>query len=278
MLAVRFLRFAVSIVLSVALAVVAVAISTEERQDPRDRVSSDAIHRTAETTYPTNAAKIFRWGNAVVKDEFLGATSSQWLLNRAGVGLVRNQHGMLTLNTSPRRGSVMATLVGGDRQYGRWEARVRTRQYGATAAPYHWVFELITNGARHCGGRDIVVAESTLGSDTATTHLRNSPDADFSAARTMDLGNDVFHTYAVEVAPDHISWFIDTRVVMTERREAARAGETYRVRFRMTAPSTGTKVTSRMQMDWVRYYSLARPNARSISAPQATQGTYAGAC
>jgi len=28
----------------------------------------------------------------------------------------------------------------------------------------------------------------------------------------------------------------------------------------------------------VRYYSMARKNARSISAPQMTRGTYAGAC
>jgi len=33
-----------------------------------------------------------------------------------------------------------------------------------------------------------------------------------------------------------------------------------------------------MQMDWVRYYTMARKNARSISAPQMTRGTYAGAC
>jgi hypothetical protein len=34
----------------------------------------------------------------------------------------------------------------------------------------------------------------------------------------------------------------------------------------------------RMQMDWARYYSLARQNARSVEAPQAEVGTYAGAC
>jgi hypothetical protein len=34
----------------------------------------------------------------------------------------------------------------------------------------------------------------------------------------------------------------------------------------------------RMQMDRVRYYSLARPNAQPIEAPRATEGTYAAAC
>jgi hypothetical protein len=33
-----------------------------------------------------------------------------------------------------------------------------------------------------------------------------------------------------------------------------------------------------MQMDWMRYYTLERPNAKSIEAPALTQSTYAAAC
>jgi hypothetical protein len=33
-----------------------------------------------------------------------------------------------------------------------------------------------------------------------------------------------------------------------------------------------------MQMDWVRYYTLERPNARSIKAPATRLVRYAGAC
>ena len=32
------------------------------------------------------------------------------------------------------------------------------------------------------------------------------------------------------------------------------------------------------QADWVRYYTLKRPNARSIEAPVMRQTTYAGDC
>jgi hypothetical protein len=31
-------------------------------------------------------------------------------------------------------------------------------------------------------------------------------------------------------------------------------------------------------MDWVRYYTLDRPGARPIEAPEMTKGTYAEAC
>ncbi len=34
----------------------------------------------------------------------------------------------------------------------------------------------------------------------------------------------------------------------------------------------------RMQMDWVRYYSLERPNAKSVKAPRTKRTTYAGGC
>lgn len=277
---VRMVRFIMSLALSAALGLATVAITEQGRSDdvvPTVSPTADLQHTA--TTYPTNAAKIFRWGSALVEDEFVTPlTPSTWLLNAAGEGIVRDQHGMLTLNTSPYRGSVMATLLGGDRRYGRWEARIRTRQYGETPTPYQAVFELISTGARRCGARDLVISESTLGQDTATLHARNTPDADFTASRTLDLGQDVFHTYAVEVTPDHVSWFIDTRVVMTERRPAALAGETYRVRFRMMAPVGGTRVRSRMQVDWVRYYDLSRRNAQSITAPAATQTTYPKAC
>jgi hypothetical protein len=227
-------------------------------------------------TPPTNAAKIFRWGNAQLHDEFIGPLASTWAVNPAGAGLVRNQNGMITLNTTETSGTVTADWNAGARQYGRWEARVRTRQYGTSATPYRAVWELVPTTGDQCA-RSIVLSESTIGQNTARLHVNNG-GLDFSAAASLDLRRDTFHTYAVEVTPDHISWFIDTRVVMTERRSAARTGAAYTVRFKMAAP-TGVRMNkSRMQMDWVRYYTLERKNAQSIQAPPAAQGSFTGAC
>ncbi len=53
----------------------------------------------------------------------------------------------------------------------------------------------------------------------------------------------------------------------TETRPAALSGVKYRPQFVMTAVPHRSMRPSYMQMDWVRYYSLARHNARSISAP-----------
>jgi hypothetical protein len=35
---------------------------------------------------------------------------------------------------------------------------------------------------------------------------------------------------------------------------------------------------SRMQMDWLRYFTLRKPNSRSVEAPLPRSGSYADAC
>lgn len=238
-------------------------------------------HSTYQATHPTNAAKIFRWGNAAWNDEFVRPLSATtWQVNPSGQ--VRNQHGMLTLNATPRSRDVTASVIGHDQQYGRWEARVRTRGYragnGASGTPYRAVWELVpSRGGYGCGARSIVLSDYPIGGAAAAMHVRNTPDADFTASKALPLRN-TFHTYAVEVTPDHVSWFVDTEVVMTERRPAALSGATFTARFRLVSTPGATMRTGRMQMDWVRYYSLARPNAHSITAPQAARTTYDDAC
>ena len=226
---------------------------------------------------PTNAGKVFRWGNAQWADDFVGPVKGMWRENRPRQ--IRNQHGMLTINGTSAGGDVSATATGHPRRYGRWETRVRAEQYGTGHTPYRVVAELIpTSGGYHCGARSIVLGSYKLGSHRAHTAVRTLPNNQFTAGKRLDLRPGPFHTYAVEVTKNHISWFVDTHVLRTERRPEALSGATYTVRFRLAAPKGARMNPGRMQMDWVRYYTLERKNARSISAPQMTRGTYAGAC
>lgn len=225
---------------------------------------------------PTNAGKVFRWGNAQWADDFIGPVKRMWSLNRPGQ--INNQHGMLTINGTAAGGDVVARLTGHARQYGRWETRVRAEQYRRGNAPYRVVAELVPTRGYHCGARSILLEDYALGTSRARMAVRTLPNREFTASRRLDLRPGPFHTYAVEVTPTHVSWFVDTRVVMTERRDAALSGATYDFRFRLVDRPGARMNPGRMQMDWLRYYSLARPNARSIAAPQAHAGTYAGAC
>jgi hypothetical protein len=231
---------------------------------------------SASESRPTNAGKVFRWGNAQWADDFIGPVKGMWSLNRPGQ--INNQHGMLTINGTAGGGDVVATVTGHARQYGRWETRVRAEQYGRGNAPYRVVAELVPTGEQHCGARSIVLEDYALGTSRARMAVRTLPNREFTAGKRLDLRPGPFHTYAVEVTPTHVSWFVDTRVIMTERRDAALSGATYAFRFRLADTSGARMNPGRMQMDWLRYYSLARKNARSIAAPPASQGTYAGAC
>ena len=123
-----------------------------------------------------------------------------------------------------------------------------------------------------------MLSDYQLGTTRAAMHVRRLPNRDFTVSKPLGLTNNQFHTYAIEVTPDHISWFVDTKVIRTERRSTARTGATYNARFRLVGSPGHKMIPGRMQMDWVRYYTLDRPNAKPITAPQLTESTYAGAC
>jgi hypothetical protein len=271
--ALRSFSLATGVLVSAALAVsMATGPVADSGAGP---AAGAAVVRDVAAGYPTNAAKIFRWGDAQWNDEFIGPMKPMWSINRRS--LVRNQNGMLTINATATSGTVSATVFGHARRYGRWEARVRAEQYSTGARPYRVVWELVPTSGYHCGARSIVLAQYALGTRRARMHLRKA-GRQFTAGKVLNLRPGPFHTYAVEVTRTHISWFVDTRVLRTERRSTARTGARYAVRFRLVGASGARMNPGRMQMDWMRHYSLARPNARSIRAPQARLERYAGAC
>lgn len=221
---------------------------------------------------PTNAAAIFKWGLSKWEDEFKLPLSRLWRTNHRK--LVRNQVGMLTLDATRRSGTVWATVPGQAHRYGRWEARVRSEQNGRGGRQYKVLWELIPSGDYHCGDKFLEISAYHVGDRRARMHLRTPSGTSFSASKRRNLRDNVWHTYAVEVTKKHISWFVDTRVIRTERRDAALTGTKYQMRFRLAAVPHRRMNPTRMQMDWVRYYSLDRPNARSIKAPRLDRGSF----
>ena len=72
--------------------------------------AEQADTRPVSQSRPTNAGKVFRWGNAQWADDFIGPVKGMWAQNRPGQ--VNNQHGMLTINGSAGGGDVVATVTG----------------------------------------------------------------------------------------------------------------------------------------------------------------------
>ena len=264
----RHLRRAAVLTAVAALALpLAATVSTAPRGD----------QKLVSESGPTNAGKVYRWGDSQWHDDFIGPVKRMWRENRPRQ--INNQHGMLTINGTAAGGDVVATLTGHNRRYGRWETRVRAEQYSSRHTPYRVIAELVpTQGGYHCGARNIVLESYKLGTSRAQMAIRTRPDNQFTYGKRLNLRPGPFHTYAVEVTKSHVSWFVDAHVVMTERRPAALSGAMYAMRFRLDAVKGARMNPGRMQMDWMRYYTLARKNAHSIKAPAATRRTYRSSC
>jgi hypothetical protein len=227
---------------------------------------------------PVNAQTTYDWGRPLWQDDFVGGLKDIWRVK--GSGVVRNQHGMLTLNTS-RRGTVSATLEGAGHRTGRWEVRLRSRQYGNGHGHYKVRTELVPAARRpqHCGARNVALNSYQLGGSRVHHYVRALPGHQSTAHTGLNLAADRWHTFAVEVTGGRVSWFVDGHVLSSETRDAALSDVPYTVRFTMLAENADRRMNpSRMQMDWLRYFTLRKPNSRSVQAPLPRTGSYADAC
>ncbi len=227
---------------------------------------------------PVNAQSTYLWGKPLWQDDFERKRMPRFY-RVEGPGLVQNQYGMLTLNTSTE-GTVSATRARPGHAEGRWEIRLRSRRYSTHAADYRVRTELVPDGDQdqHCGAQDIALEEYRIGEHRAHLWIRSLPAHEFTASKRLNLSDDRWHTFAVEVTDRRVSWFVDAHVVRTERRPAALSGIPLTVRFTMSAQPNLEMNRSRMQMDWLRYFTLDRRNAKSVKAPRTDRGTYAEAC
>ena len=225
---------------------------------------------------PVNADSTFGWGFEAIDYKFIGGLASYWKVR--GPGVVRNQHGMLTLNTA-KRGTVSATLDRKGHRTGRWEIRLRARRYELKHTNYRVVTELIPAVGRpyHCGGRNIALENFKFGSGWNDFYIRND-GLKFTANKRGVWAKERWHTFAVEVTRKRISWFVDSHVIRTERRAKALSGVPMTVRFTMQGVKGKRMNRSRMQMDWLRYWNLKSPNKKSTKAPRPEKGTFADAC
>ncbi len=227
--------------------------------------------------HPTNAAKVFKWGLETWRDEFeVDPFGTRWQSDKPTQ--IGQQNGMLTIKAFADTGSIAVWPDDQAAKYGRWEARVRAVEKKTDGQPYRFTWQLVPTGGDRCGGSQVTLATYVPGDARARGHVRTLDDHEFRFSRKRDLRSRAWHTYAVEITPDHISWFVDTKVMRTERRTEALAGVKYRPQFAIAGDSAAHMNESWMQMDWVRYYSLKRPNAKSIDAKQMWQRTYDGAC
>ena len=262
-------------------ALVSAPTSSEEAEQPQAEDLSLAFESTCigYCKRPTNAAKVFRWGLEAWRDEFeVKRLGNHWKSTHPG--MVNHQNGMLTINAGSRSGVVRAWPNNQAASYGRWEARVRAREFSTRGAKYKFIWELVPVDAqkRRCQTDGVVMSSYRTDDRAATGVVRGAGDRVFTYNRNRDLRSRAWHTYAVEVTPRNISWFVDTQVVHTERRDQALTGVKFRPQFRIQGKPGRTMRKSWMQMDWARYYTLKRDHAKSIKAPQMATKRHRARC
>ena len=117
-----------------------------------------------------------------------------------------------------------------------------------------------------------------MGDNQVNFYIRSRPDNLYQASMKRGFGQDQWHTFAVEVTPKRISWFVDSHVIRSERRPDALTGRKFQVRFTMEAEKGKRMNKARMQMDWLRYWTLQAKNERSTKAPATELTRYTKAC
>lgn len=217
---------------------------------------------------PINAGNTYRWGAITHRWEWEdGSLDGRW--HTRGHGLLTTRNGMLTLEPG-RNDGFSATMVAAGQEYGRWETRARERFYSRGAHDYHLEVELVPGkGSSACN--DSVTFADTHGYAHHVRFVDQAGAVRFVDSHPITIRDQHWHTYAVEVTPHRISWYVDAHVVMTERRPAALAHVPFTVRYAMVADHGQRMNDTWMQMDWLRYWTLARHSALSVEAPAATE-------
>lgn len=258
----RASAFLCGLALSAAL-LASVGFSSPQR--PVDTTPAFASTCIGYCTYPTNAAKVFLWGTESWRQEFeTGRLSKHWLSSDPDA--ITQQQGMLTIKASSDSGTITVHPEDQSGTEGRWEARVRAVELEKDGEQYRFTWQLVPVGADPCGSQAITLATYVPGDNRVRGSVRALPDHAFTFSRKRDLRSRAWHTYAVEITAKRISWFVDTQVMRTERRPEALSGVEYRPQFVMEAVPGAAMRPSWMQMDWVRAYTLTRPNAQPVKA------------
>lgn len=247
----------------------------------RTSLSEDKIRLvcTGACRHPTNAAKVFKWGREKWRDEFEEPPfPTRWTFT--GTGSIGQTNGMFTITPTTTTAQLIVWPAGRSARKGRWEARVRAvEKRNATGERFRFNWELAPSDGSNCEASKIILASYKVDDTYVTGAVRTLPNNEFQFKRKRDLQRFAWHTYAVEVTKKHIAWFVDRKVMRRERRPEALAGTAFRPQFVLTGVPGATMRESYMQMDWVRFYTLKRKNAKPIKqAPPMLKTTYAGGC
>ena len=194
-----------------------------------------------------------------------GAPKGRWIQYSDGAGRVGKHNGQLRLDSGRRLtrtadgdfGTTRATLSGNASAYGRWETRLRIKTFETGSKDYDIVLELVPEKASdyECGRQNITIARydgaaarMSFGVNAGTTRWSRTIKAP-SLAKSIPA-------FAVEVAKDHIAWFVDGSPVGVVKSKDAVSDVPMTMRFSLVGDASEHKNTAAYS-DWQRHFGIA---------------------
>lgn len=236
-----------------------------------------------------HAGSTFGWYPVASRYEFKtreGKTPPK-AFRKKGKGAYTTRGGMLELRAdSDVRTSVAWNL---EKRTGRWETRFRTDEMrGANKkhSSYELRIELLPEAKlQHCGGLGITMLSYKPSKQrTAKFAIHTLPNKSFRKTYKTPrvIGNDEWHTLAVEVTPKRISWYVDAKVIAKETRRDAMPNVPLRMKFSLVPKKGATQSRdTRLNLDWARYWTLKKKGknqSKVANAPRTKAGINPGVC
>lgn len=209
----------------------------------------------------------FAWesGESLTSKPYRGLQKKGWWLDYTDGGARVSKHnGGLMLDSKRLNdigpgdfGTSMATLQGNPLTYGRWETRIRIKSDEYSDEDYQIRVDLVPNGDQDDACRTITVAEFTPHGDTVRFGANASTKQWTGSEQFGDFENASI-AFAVEVAPDHISWFLEGEPMGTVQNTQAISGVPLTMRLSMVGGATQQEMNhTDLISDWQRGFTLA---------------------
>jgi hypothetical protein len=225
-----------------------------------------------------HAGSTYGWYPAAIRDEFFSSAGtrppSTWTLTRGRADKWHDQYGTFSIE---QRSGYSITDWNRARRVGRWEVRFRSKTGTPRVPdgrPYQVKLELVPSGAAtRCAPESILMAGYDPATAGRTAHVGVTRSGFRAAAPATPVGPlfDVttwngtqdervgaWRVWAVEVTRNHISWFLDGRVIRRENRAAALIGKRLHLRLSLLDVPGAEMEPTVTQLDWARYWSLKR--------------------
>jgi len=250
---------------------------SEPRRAPYAPRAQAPAERRARAGSP-NASQNFGWGRSLFDFawEFGESLSSKpyrgtrlkgsWLDTSDGTGRASHVNGGVGLESGAKDGpgdfgTTRLTLRGNAQKYGRWEIRMRalTKEASAPGGDFRVTMELVPNRASdyRCGAQNITIAEYRI-HDRAVrvgaNALANRRSWTYTK-KSVPLEN-VSHNFAVEVAKNHLTWFLDGRPIASLKSKAAVPDVPLTLRLSLEGNGNQEMIRTRSIYDWQRAWPI----------------------